>query len=115
MSVSSADCDRLAAACETVARQWRSGHPPGHDAIVELHRALKRTVPGLVSATYPDYLGMKLALDCIAKGLADTTDGDGDYHPARAFLDSRGIYNGDLYDLRVLYAVCKAVLEDGKS
>ena len=39
--------ERLVKACETVARQWRGGHPPGHDAIMELHRALKASVPEL--------------------------------------------------------------------
>ena len=42
-----AKVERLAKACETFARQWRGGHPPGHDAVVELHRALKACVPGL--------------------------------------------------------------------
>lgn len=40
--------DRLARACEVVARQWRSGSPPGHDAVIELHRAFKKTTPELL-------------------------------------------------------------------
>jgi len=39
--------ERLATACEILSRQWRSGHPPGHDAVLELHRALKAVVPEL--------------------------------------------------------------------
>lgn len=39
--------ERLARACETFAHQWRSGHPPGHDAVIELHRALKKAAPSL--------------------------------------------------------------------
>lgn len=38
-------------------------------------------------------------------------DGDGgSYWPARKFLDDRGIYNGDLNDLRVLSFVAKVAL-----
>jgi len=28
-------------------RQWRGGHAPGHDAVVELHQAMKAYVPEL--------------------------------------------------------------------
>lgn len=41
------DIQRLAKACRIAARQWEGGHPIGHDAICELHRALKRCVPEL--------------------------------------------------------------------
>lgn len=42
--------NRLARACEVAARQWRGGHPMGHDAILELHRALKQVAPPLSRA-----------------------------------------------------------------
>ncbi len=41
------DVARLVKACKTVVRQAEGGHPIGHDAIMELHRSLKLTTPGL--------------------------------------------------------------------
>jgi hypothetical protein len=38
---------RLVAACKTIVRQGEGPHYTGHDAIMELHRALKAAVPGL--------------------------------------------------------------------
>ncbi len=42
-----ADKNRLVAACKVVIRQGESPYPIGHDAIMELHRALKKAVPEL--------------------------------------------------------------------
>jgi hypothetical protein len=42
-----ANTERLVKACKTVVRQWEGGHTPGHDAIMELHRAMKGCTPGL--------------------------------------------------------------------
>ena len=42
------EMNRLTAAARVVLRQVEGGHTPGHDAILELHRALKGVVPALV-------------------------------------------------------------------
>jgi len=42
-----AEIQRLVKACKTVVRQHEGGHAVGHDAVMELHRALKAAVPGL--------------------------------------------------------------------
>lgn len=39
--------NRVANACWVFVRQWESGTPPGHDAVMELHRALARSTPEL--------------------------------------------------------------------
>jgi hypothetical protein len=49
--VSRAIVERLVKACKTIVRQWEGGHAPGHDAILELHRALKVTTPELKRPT----------------------------------------------------------------
>jgi enoyl reductase-like protein len=46
--------ERLVKACKTVIRQWEGGHPPGHDSIIELHRALKASAPGLKRPSLDD-------------------------------------------------------------
>lgn len=48
------------------------------------------------------------ALEVIRTALNDGEGGN--YWPARKFLDERGIYNDDLYDLRVLDRVAAAAL-----
>ena len=53
---------------------------------------------------------LREALEAIKTAINDEEDGSGSYWPARKFLDDRGIYNGDLNDLRVLYAVTKTAL-----
>lgn len=45
---------RLVKACKTVVRQVEGGHPIGHDAIMELHRSLKLTTPGLKRSQLDD-------------------------------------------------------------
>ena len=46
-----ANRERLVKACRTVIRQYEGGCPIGHDAVMELHRALKRVIPELPERT----------------------------------------------------------------
>jgi hypothetical protein len=48
-----------------------------------------------------------------AIGYAVRQPSGGSYWPMRVFLDRRDIFNGDLSDLAVIDAVCRAALESG--
>jgi hypothetical protein len=71
------DVERLVKACRTAIRQYDGNHPIGHDAILELHRSLKKCVPelqrkGMVeidsgAAAPLDELGAIEALKALAK------------------------------------------------
>lgn len=55
---------------------------------------------------------LRLALEVIAIALNDDSEGHGgSYWDARQWLDLHGVYNDDLNDLRVLYAVARKALE----
>lgn len=53
---------------------------------------------------------LKAGMEVIKMALNDGVETEGCFWPARKWLDDRGIYNGDLADLRVLYAVARAAL-----
>lgn len=92
------------------------GRPLDDDGAVELHCVPRNDLAAVEAANVAlnnENAQLRQALRVIRKGLSDESDGN--YWPARRWLDRRNIFHDDLSGHRVLELIARHVLHGDKS